>query len=403
MPEPGALALERYRSGNVLWVADTALGFLLPGLILFTGASAGLRSLAQRVTRSWLGTVVLYTVLLVVLLYLLALPLAFYREFIREHAYGLSNQTLAKWVGDAGKELAVTCVAAALVVWVPYLLLRRSPRRWWLYAGLAALPLLILIHLVAPVYVDPLFNRFRPMRDTVLESRILALAERAGIEGSRVYQVEKSVDTKTVNAYVTGLGGTKRIVLYDTLLERLDPDEVLFVVGHEIGHYVLGHVRRFVLAAWLLIVLSLYLIHRVAGALIARHRLRFGFDHPADVASLPLLLLLAGAAGLAASPALLALSRRAEREADRFGLELTRENHAAATAFVKLAALNLEVPRPGPIYTLFRASHPSLAERIEFANRYRPWAIGAPLRYGDRFDGDRLHGDRRHGDRFAPR
>jgi len=385
VPEPGAAALERYRSGNALWVVDTALGFLLPGLILFTGASAALRTLARRVARSWLGTVVLYAVLLVILLHLLALPLAFYREFIREHAYGLSNQTLGKWVGDAAKELAVSCVAAALVVWIPYLLLRRSPRRWWLYAGLAALPLLVLVHLVAPVYVAPLFNRFGPMRNKELEARILALAERAGIEGSRVYEVEKSVDTRTVNAYVTGLGGTKRIVLYDTLLERLDPDEVLFVVGHEIGHYVLGHVRRFVVAAWLVIVLSLYLIHRAGEALVARHRLRFGFDRLADVASLPLLLILAGATALAASPLLLALSRRAEHEADRFGLELTRENHAAATAFVKLAALNLEVPRPGPIYTFFRASHPSLAERIEFANRYRPWAMGAPLRYGDRF------------------
>jgi STE24 endopeptidase len=385
VPEPTPVAVKRYRSGNVLWAVETLFGLAVPLLLLLTGFSARLRDLARRIGRRWLFTVAIYTVLLLVTLHLLWLPLDFYSEFVREHTYGLSNQTPGKWVGDNLKSLAVGCLIGTLTAWVPYLLLRRSPARWWIWTGLASLPFIVLALIVGPLYIDPLFNRFRPLGDQALERRVLALASRAGIEGSRVYEVEKSVDTKAIDAYVTGIGHSKRIVLYDTILRKLTPDEILFVVGHEIGHYVLGHVPRFVLVSWLLVVLSLYVVHRAARRLTARFGPRFGFTELSDVASMPLLLLLLSAVTLVASPLMLALSRHQEHEADRFGLELTRDNHAAATAFVKLAAENLDVPRPARWYLILRASHPPLAERIEFANRYRPWATGAPLEYGDRF------------------
>jgi STE24 endopeptidase len=370
VPEPSELAVRYYRSGNVLWAVGTGLSLLIPALLLFTGVSARLRNLAQRIGRRWIVMVALYALLFTLITALLTLPLAYYEGYLRQHAYGLSNQSFGRWLGEALKGVAVTGVGLSLVLWIPYLLLRRSPKRWWLYAGLASIPIATIVLVITPIWVDPLFNDFGPMKDKALEAQILSLAQRAGIEGSRVYEVDKSADTKTVNAYVTGLGATKRIVLWDTMLARLEPDQVLFVTAHEMGHFVLRHTLTFILGAAALITVSLYVVHRVAARLIARFSRRFGFDQLSDVASFPLLLLLGSLVSLALTPVLLALSRYQEHEADRFALELTRDNRAAATTFVRLQQENLSVPRPGPFYMLWRGSHPALADRIDFANGY---------------------------------
>lgn len=381
VPEPSALAVRYYHSGNVLWAVSTALSLLIPALLLFSGASSRLRHLAQRIGRRWILMVALYALLFTLITALLTLPLAYYEDYLRQHAYGLSNQSFGRWLGEWVKGVALGGVGLALVLWIPYLLVRRSPRRWWLYAGLASVPIATLVLLVTPIWVDPLFNDFGPMKDKALEARILWLARRAGIEGSRVYEVNKSADTRAVNAYVTGVGSTKRIVLWDTILARLEPDQVLLVTAHEMGHFVLRHTLTFILGTSVLITLSLYVVHRVAGRLIARFSRRFGFNQLSDVASFPLFLLLGTIVSLALIPALLALSRYQEHEADRFALELTRDNHTAATTFVRLQEENLSIPRPGPLYMLWRGSHPALGDRVDFANRYRPWETNGPLRY----------------------
>jgi len=383
VPQPSDKAMRYYRSGNVLWVLETLWGFAVPALLLFTGFSARLRDAARKVGRNWFFTLVVYGLLFTVLTFVLDLPLAWYGDFARQHAYGLSDQTAAKWWSDAFTGLAIGCIATALTLWLPYLLLRWSPRRWWLYTGLAAIPLIVTLLIVTPIWIEPLFNKFGPMKDKALESRILALADRAGIEGSRVYEVNKSVDTKTVNAYVTGFLGTKRIVLWDTTLAKLSPPEVLLVMGHEMGHYVLGHVPQLIALASLLVLFGLWVIHRTAGGLIARYRDRFGFVQLSDVASLPLIALLFSLVTFVLSPGLLAFTRHTEHEADRFGLEITRDNHDCATAFVKLQEENLSNPRPGLLFKLWRSSHPPLGERIDFCNEYRPWEKGEPLKYGD--------------------
>ncbi len=373
VPVPGELALRYHRTGNVLWAVETTLGLLIPALLLFSGLSARLRDLARRPGRRWLPTVAIYAVLFVVVTALLTLPLAYYGGYVRQHEYGLSNQSFDRWMSDWLKGVGVSSIGLSLVLWIPYLLLRRSPSRWWLYAGLATIPITTLLLVITPVWVDPIFNEFGPMKDRALESRILALAEQAGVDGSRVYQVNKSVDTKAVNAYVTGLGNTKRIVLWDTILAKLEPDQVLFVTAHEMGHFVLRHTLAVILGSAVLATISLYVVHRLAGGLIARFSSRFGFDRLSDVASFPLLGLLGGIVSLLLTPAVLAFSRYQEHEADRFALEMTRNNHAAATTFVRLHEENLTVPRPGRLYMLWRGSHPALGERIDFANRYRPW------------------------------
>lgn len=373
VPPPSEKALRYYRSGNIIWAVEQGLALALPLALLFSGLSARMRSLAKRATRGrFYPTLVIYLGLLSVLVFVVELPLSYYVGFVREHAYGLSTQRFSKWAADELKGLGVGFVVGALTLWVPYLLLRRSPRRWWLWTGALSLPFLTLALLVGPIWIAPLFNKFGPMHDKALEAAVLAQAERAGVEGARVFEVEKSVDTAKVNAYVTGVGRTKRIVLWDTLLARLTRRQTLFVVGHEIGHYVLGHVWSSILFSSALVLAGLFGAHLTADLLLGRFSDRFGFDALADVASMPLLALLLSVFTFLLTPASLAFSRHHEREADKYGLALTCDNHAAATAFIALQQQNLAVPRPGRLYKIFRATHPPIGERVDFINAYHP-------------------------------
>ena len=385
VPDPTPQALSYYRSGNVLFVLGSVWDLLIPSLLLLTGVSARIRDWSRRRGRKWFFEIGLYFIVFTVIIFLVDLPLSYYQGFIRQHAYGLSNQTFGKWARDEVTGLLIGAVVGVLFLWVPYLLLSKSPRRWWLYTGLLAIPFIVLVSLVQPVWIDPLFNTFGPMKDKALEADILRLADRAGIEGSRVFEVAKSEDTKAVNAYVAGFGGTKRIVLWDTILAKLNREQLLVVMGHEMGHYVLGHVWKSILALSALIILALYAVHRTSGWLIARYRHRFGFSELSDVASLPLIIVLFSIASLVVTPVALAMQRHFEHEADRFGLEITRDNYAAATAFVTLQQENLGVPRPGPLYVWWRASHPTLGDRIDFSNDYRPWESNQPLVYESYF------------------
>jgi STE24 endopeptidase len=385
VPRASAKALAYERSGNVLWVIGTLWGLLVPAAILFSGLSARIRDFARRIGRKWYFTLAIYGAVITVLIFLVDLPLAYYAGFVREHAYGLSNQTFGKWMGDQIKNLVIGIVGFALVMWVPYLLLRKSPRRWWLWTALAGIPLILITVWLQPLVIEPMFNRFGPMHDRALEHQILALAERAGIEGGRVYEVNKSVDTKAVNAYVTGFGGSKRIVLWDTIIRKLDARELLFVMGHEMGHYVLKHIAILLSMFILLLLAALWMVHASSGWLIRRHGRRFGFDRLDDIASYPLLALIVSVVSFVITPIPLAVSRHLEHEADRFGLELTRDNHAAATAFVKLQEENLATPYHGTLYKLWHDNHPPLGERIEFCNTYKPWAHDQPLKYGKHF------------------
>jgi Zn-dependent protease with chaperone function len=371
-----------YRSGIALWLFGILWGLAVPGVILWTGFSARLRDVASGHGRRGLFlTTAFFLVLYSIVTTLVDLPLAYYEGFVREHAYGLSQQAASKFWGDTLKGFLIGTILGALTIWFPYLVLRKSPRHWWLYTGLASIPFVVLLLFVTPIWIEPLFNQFGPMKDKALEAKILTLAQRAGIEGGRVYEVNKSVDTETVNAYVNGFGSSKRIVLWDTTLRKLEPRETLTVMGHEMGHYVLGHVPKQIVLISALVLLGLFVVHRTANGLLARYGDRFGFHELGDVASLPLMSLVFGLTFLVVSPAVLTITRHFEHEADRFGLEITHDNHAMATAFVKLQQQNLDNPRPGPLAKLFRASHPPLGERIDFCNDYHPWTTGQPGKY----------------------
>ncbi len=385
VPEPSELAMRHHRGGNALWVVDQCWAMVVPALLLFGGFSARMRNAARRVGRKWFFTIGIYVAIFFGITFLIDLPLSYYEGFVRPHAYGLSNQAFGKWFGDSLKEEMVNIVTGALFLWVPYLLLRKSPKRWWLYTGILVPFFLFFAFFTAPIVVDPLFNDFGPMKDKALESKILALAGRAGIDGGNVFEVEKSVDTKELNAYVTGLMDTKRIVLWDTIIAKFSEEELLFVVGHEMAHYVLGHVWALLVILSGFMLFALYAVYRVSDGLIRRYQHRFGFSELSDIASLPLIILLMNIITLVTLPCVMGYSRYQEHEADRFALELTHSNHAGAIAFVKLQEGNLENPRPGLLFTLWQGSHPSIGDRVDYCNTYRPWETGQPLRYGHYF------------------
>lgn len=378
-------ALEYYAGNNRIYLLNLGLAFVLPLLFVFTGLSARLRDFCERITRPWPLALLLFLAIYAAAGALLYTPLEYFTDHLRQKAFGLSNQDAAQWLGDQAKALAVGLILGAPLAWGVYWIMRKSPQRYWLYLSALSFPLALFMILIQPALIAPLFDDFGPLQNRALETRILDLAGRAGIEGARVYEVNKSADTNALNAYVTGVLGTKRIVLWDTLLARLDEREVLFVMGHEMGHYVLQHVVITTALVSLATLLAFFAGDRLARALMGRAGRRTRIRGLTDPAALPLLLVVLEALSLFGQPALRAWSRSIERDADQFGLEITRDNHACATAFLKLSETNLANPRPGPIFVFFRASHPPLAERVEYCNDYRPWETGAPLRFKEHF------------------
>jgi STE24 endopeptidase len=385
IPTPSALSIRRYHSGNILWVVATLWGFLVPAVIFWSGLSARLRDWATRIGKRWYVALLLYFVAFTLIAFLADVALDYYSDFVRPHEYGLSAQAFGKWLQDEVIGLALTLVGGALVIWIPFLLLKHATKRWWLYTWFASIPLVLFLQFVQPIWIEPLFNDFGPMQDKVLETRILTLAHRVGIDSAKVYEVKKSVDTKELNAYVTGIGHTQRIVLWDTLLKAFTPDEISLVMGHEMGHYALGHTWKGLITISGAILCGLWLIHVSVGWVLRRYGERAGVRSLGDFASLPLLLLVFSLFGFVVTPLAFTLSRHFEHEADRFGLEITHDNHACATAFVKFVEHDLSYPTPSPFIEYLRYTHPSAAERITFCNTYHPWLEGKDGEYSSYF------------------
>ncbi len=235
--------------------------------------------------------------------------------------------------------------------------------------------------MITPICISPLFNKFTPLPPSELKTAIETEAARGGLENATILVMDQSTDSKTFGAYVTGLGGTERIVLFDTTLKTLTQPEILFVVGHEMKHYLLKDVWKIVGLYVVIMLVGFFAVDRLARAATRRWGSRFGFDDIADPAALPLLLVVFGIVSLVLTPAINAASRNIEHEADRFGLELTHDNPAAASAFVKRFNEALGIPYPGWLERNFRLDHPSLGDRITFANEYHPWDEDKPGRY----------------------
>src|SRR5437867_9275350 len=357
---------------DVLYFVDFLyiVGILI--VVLQTGMSARIRDVAARALTWRFLVAVLYCVLMGLIVTAFEFPLVFYQSFIVPHQFDLTNQSFASWLSDFGKGLAVELAIVSLLAAFALLGIRRI-RRWWIALWLASIPLTILGVVITPLIIDPLFNKFEPLQDQVLRRDLLQEASRAGIEGSRVYQVNKSKQTKTMNAYVTGLGPSKRIVLWDTLLAKLDHDEILAVMGHEMGHYVLHHIWKGMAFGIGLSAFVFFIGQKIFERGLARWGARWGIADRSDPAALPWLLLVGAIVGFLLSPITSGYSRMIEHQADKFGLELTHLNEPMASSFVKFAEDSKHDPNPPRFIEWWRYSHPSDQRRIDFALSYRPW------------------------------
>lgn len=389
VPPPTPEATTYYKHGNILFIINLLWSLIVPAAIAFSGFGAKLRNFCQKISTRWLLEKALYTLFFLLIVTALTFPLDYFTDFVRSHKYGLSNQTFGRWFNHYCMTFAITTLLGIILVWILYGVIRKSKNRWWLYFGLLNFPLAILLVFIQPLMIAPLFNDFGPMKNKQLEEKILHLAARAGIEGGRVYEVDMSADTNQVNAYVTGIGASKRIVIWDTAIRELSEDQLLFVMGHEMGHYVLHHMWWGILVYTLITIIVLYLVHVGLGFCTRRWGERLGFREVGDIASLPLIMFLYALFSFLLSPLGNLFSQKIEHDADTFGLELTHLNEAAATGFVKLSSTNLGYPWPGPFYMVFRTGHPSIGARITFFNEYKPWCSGQPLKYGEHFDSHR--------------
>lgn len=338
-------------------------------LAVWTGFSARLRRWVERVTGRWWGIIWLYSSVLIVLLTVLMFPLELV-AFWRERQYGFAAQSLTGWLGDELKELAVALMLGPPAILVVYAVFKRAPRRWWLWGAGVLVGLVIVTVVLTPVFIAPLFNTFEPLRDPELRQRLLTMAREQGIPADDVFQVDASRQSRHTNAYVVGLLGTQRIVLYDTLLEQYTPEEVEVIMGHEMGHYVLHHIWKGIGLAGLLIVTGMWVLSRIVPSLLARYQHRLGFRELADVASLPLFALLASLLAFALNPVANSFSRYQERQADLFALRAAPHPEAAISAFEKFEWLDLSEADPPAFIEFWLYSHPSLKRRVEMVKEF---------------------------------
>jgi Zn-dependent protease with chaperone function len=385
VPVPAATprAIAYQQGKDFFFLFDFAFGLAVAAVFFAAGWSGRLRDLAGRIGHGrWFWTVSVTVIAYTTLIGLITVPVDWCEDFVLPHRYGISTETASHWLANEATGLAVNAVLVLAVAWVPYLLLRRRPRDWWLWATGAMLPLVLVFVAIGPVFISPLFNHFAPLADKHLETVLRAEAARVGLGDAPILVMDQSSESKAPGAYVTGLWGTRRIVLYDTLVKSFDEKQIQFVLGHEMKHYLLDDVWKLVGLGALILLAGFFTVDRL-GRFVVRHwGKRVGVADLADPASIPVLIGAFSVAVFVLTPVLNLASQSIEHEADRFGLELTQNNAVAASAFVKLQQDALGVPDPSLIARIWRTNHPTLRDRIDFANTYHPWADGQALVYG---------------------
>jgi STE24 endopeptidase len=356
------------RQAAVISLALTAL--VLAGLLL-SGASRVLADAAGAWAHASAGrfspaAVALYVILLAVVQEATAFPLTYYRGFFLEHRYGLSSETPGRWLRDHAKAAAIGLLLAVAGAEVVYFLLVVLPSWWWLASAAVFAAAMFGIAKLLPLALLPLFYKFTPLERESLRARLVSLSERAGVPVLGIYEWGLGEKTRRANAALVGTGGTRRIIVSDTLLAEYSDDEIEVIMAHELAH----HVHRDILSS--LVAESVLLVTAFAAAAVALATGwgRIGLRSPSDIAGLPLLLLAGGAVSVAATPAVNAWSRWCERRADRYALTLTGRPAAFISAMKRLASQNLAEERPSRAVLWLFHTHPPIEQRIEAARRF---------------------------------
>ena len=359
-PEARAKSDAYFEGGYWLILWDFLIGLAVAWLFLGTRLSVSIRDRAERMTRfRWLQTA-LYALAYIAISTLVLLPWSAYEGYFREHQYGMSNHTLASWFGDQAKGLAIGLVLGTLALTAIYAVLRRAPRTWWLWGALVTIGLAMVAVAIAPVYLEPVFNDFKPLAETPLKSAILSTARANGIPATDVFEYNASKQTKRISAHVSGLFGTTRISMNDNLMNRSSPEAIQAVLGHEMGHYILNHVTKGLTFIGLIIVAGFAFVSWSFDKV--RQRLGGGIRDVADPAGLPLLLALLSVFFFVLTPINNTITRTMEAEADNYGLNVSRQPDGFAQAAMQLSEYRkLE---PGPIEEFVFYDHPSGWNRV---------------------------------------
>jgi STE24 endopeptidase len=350
----------------ILW--NWLLGLVVSWFLLGGRRSARVRDWCQRVGRVAFLRDALYGAFFSVASFVLTLPLTIYEGFVREHQYEMATQTFGPWFGEQMISLVVATIVTALAVAVLYAIIRRTGDRWWLWGTVGAIALTVFGLLVGPVWIDPLFNTYKPVEDPAVRAAVLQLAKADGVPLTNVYQFDASRQTTRVSANVSGIFGSAAVRLNDNLLKCSMP-EIRAVMGHELGHYVMNHIYKSI-AEFALLFLAGFLFAKWAlDSLLRRHAARWGLKGVTDVAGLPLFVAVFTTFMFLATPIVNTLVRTQEIEADRFGLNLARSPHGEAEVDLKL--VEYRKPDPGAIEEFIFFDHPSTRFRIHDAMRWR--------------------------------
>ncbi len=351
----------------ILWNLFVSVG--LAWFLLGTGLSGKLRDFAERrFQRRWLQ-VATYALGYILLMTLLELPWNFYTGFLREHQYHMSNLTTAGWFGEQLKGLIVGLILTTPVLLLLYAALRRWPTRWWSRAALVTPVLILLLLVIAPVFISPVFNTYKPLPDSPLRDSILSLARANGIPADNVYEFDASRQTKRISANVSGALGSIRISLNDNLLKRSSPAEIRAVMGHEMGHYVLNHVYKLTIYHSLVFASAFAFTAWFFGAAFRRRGAAWGVRGIDDPAGLPILAAVLAVFFFLVTPVSHSITRSTESEADIFGLNAAREPDGFSEVALKLSEYRKLAPGPWEEIVFF--DHPSGHNRILMSMRWK--------------------------------
>ena len=363
-----------FEGGYWLQLWNFLAGLAVSWLLLRNRISARVRDICQRVGRFGFFRDALYGAFFGVASDVLTLPLNIYQGYFREHQYGMANQTFVPWMVEQLVVLGAQTVIFALAIGVLYAVIRRAGERWWLWGTMATIGIMVTMVMAGPALIDPLTNTYKPVSDPVIKNAVLAMAHADEVPVDNVYEFDASKQTTRVSANVSGIFGTAAVRLNDNLLKTTLP-EIRAVMGHELGHFVMNHIYKSLTEFAILIFAGFIFSKWALDALLRRYGASWGLVGVGDVASFPLLIAVFSVFMLVTTPISNTMIRTQEIEADRFGLNLSREPHGEAEVDLKLT--EYRKPEPGPIEEFVFFDHPSTRHRVHDAMQWRE-AMGTP-------------------------
>lgn len=364
------LSEEYSKIRNLLFFLATPLEWLIYFLILLFGLSRAFQRWSEASAKFKFLQTGIYLFWLSLLAYTATFPLS-YISYSLSKTYHISTQSFPAWMKDELIDFWLDFGSWIIIVPVLYWLMNKSKKRWWLYGWLLSVPLTLFMMFIQPVVIDPLYNDFYPLKNKELETKILTLADKADIPAAHVFEVNMAEKTNALNAYVTGIGSNARIVLWDTTLNKLSDDEILFIMAHEMAHYVEKHIYWGIAGYLLLSLLGMYLTYRLMNWGVDRFGAELKITEVREIRSLPLFFLILSMLLFVSSPFSNLVSRYQETRADKYAIEMTNNPEAAINSFQELTRNGLSQVNPPLLVKIFRYSHPTMLERISRLEEYQ--------------------------------